>query len=135
MAYVTPNGLDNDLVFEDLGDFGDLPDATQDRLLRSAHRTVTRLAPPPAPLDEGYREAARDAEVSVIKFLLATDEGVLKSSALSGVSTESYVGLDAIQRMVANAMGGYYVGEGAISPSDTGGASASVHNVSPEPLF
>lgn len=137
MAVVTANGLDADLVLEDLEDFGDLPEATQDRLLRTAYRAVRRLAPPPDPraTTEDYRETARDAEVSVIQFLLATEGGILKSSALSGVSTDSYVGLDAIQRMVANAMGGYYVGEGAESSSGTGGASASVFNVSDEPLF
>ena len=134
MAYTSPNGLDNDLVVDDLEDFADLPEPTQDRLLRSAHRTVKGLTRPPDPVDDDYREAARDAEVAVIQFLIATEGGTLKSSGLQGVGNDSYVGLDAVQRMVANAMGGYYAGEAAPVASETGGG-ASVFNVSDEPMF
>ena len=133
MSYTSPNGTDNALASRDIEDFSDIPEAKQDRYLRQAYRTVARLAPPLSPGDEAYREAARDAELAVVEYLLTTGGGTLKSSALSGVSTESYAGLDAVQRMVANAMGGYYVGEIAKSPSDTG--AASVFNVSDEPLF
>ncbi|QIN79601.1 hypothetical protein GBA65_14930 [Rubrobacter marinus] len=130
-----PSGLDNGLVENDLEDFADLPEPTQDRLLRYAHRTVRRLAPPPDLADDEYPEAARDAEVAVIQFMIATEGGVLKSSGLSGVSTDSYAGLDAIQRMVASAMGSYYVGEEATPRPDGTGGGATVHNIAPEPLF
>ena len=132
MAYESPNGTTNALAASDLDGFADLSAPAQDRLLRTAHRTVKRLAPGPVPPTEDYREAARDGEMAVLAFLVATDGGTLKSSALSGVSTDSYVGLDAVQRMVANAMGNHYVGELAGS-SDAGGAS--VFNVADEPLF
>ncbi len=135
MAYVSPNGTSNLLASKDLEDFAGLSEFTQDRLLRTAYRTVKKLAPPPDPETptQDYQEAARDAEVAVLGFLVATDGGIVKSSALSGVDNTSYVGLDAVQRIVGHAMGGYYVGEVVSSPSNTGGAS--VFNVSDEPLF
>ncbi len=135
MAYVSPNGTSNQLVASDLEDFTDLSVPGQDRLLRTAYRTVKRLAPPPDPVAEDYRETARDAEIAVVEYMLTTQGGILKSSALSGVGNDSYAGLDAVQRMVANAMGGYYVGEVAEPPSEGVVGGASVFNVSDEPLF
>ena len=133
MPYASPNGTDNALASKDIEDFSDIPEAKQDRYLRQAYRTVRDLAPSLGPSNEEYREAARDAELAVVEYLLTTQGGIVKSSALSGVGNDSYAGLDAVQRMVANAMGGYYVGEVAESPSETGGAS--VFNVSDGPLF
>ena len=133
MPYASPNGTDNALASKDIEDFSDIPEAKQDRYLRQAYRTVRDLAPSPDPSNGEYREAARDAELAVVEFALTTQGGILKSSALSGVSTESYAGLDAVQRMVANAMGSYYVGQAVETP--VGGGGASVFNVSDEPLF
>lgn len=135
MAYASPNGTNNALASKDIEDFPDIPEAKQDRYLRQAYRTVRDLAPHPDLVNEDYREAARDAELAVVEYMLTTQGGVLKSSALSGVGNDSYAGLDAVQRMVANAMGGYYVGEVAEPPSEGVTGGASVFNVSDEPLF
>jgi hypothetical protein len=134
VAQTNPSGLDNTRASADLEAFADLSEPMQDRLLRTAHRTVKKLAPGPVPVDEDYRETARDGETAVLDFMLTTQGGILKSSALSGVSTDSYAGLDAVQRIVGHTMGGYYVGEGA-APSNGGAPEASVFNVSDEPLF
>lgn len=109
MAYQTPNQLDNALAIADLADFGSLLEPTQDRLLREAYRTVADLAPADTePRSITYMEVARDAEVAVIAFLITTEGGVLKSSSLSGVASESYAGMDAIQGIVGRVMGSYY---------------------------
>lgn len=131
--YTTVNGLTNEAAAEDIGGFADLSETRQDRFLRSANRTVTELAPPPDPRTEEYQEVARDAELSVIEFLLTTEGGVLKSSSLSDAGADTYVGFDAVREMVRVAMGGYYVGVN-VSPVNTS-AGTTVSNLSDEPLW
>lgn len=127
--YQTPNGLNNALAIADLDAFGDLAEPTQDRLLRQAYRTVAGLAPADTePRSITYMEIARDAEIAVIQFLITTEGGVLKSSALSGVASESYASIDAVKDIVAGVMGGYYASTSKVSHT-------TLTNVSPEPLW
>ena len=110
--YESPSGTSNTLVAADLKDFADLAEPTQDRLIRSAYRTVADIAPPPTSgqdpaFMEGYRLAAQDAEVAVIDFLITTQGGVLKSSTISQAISETYSGIDAIETIVRGAMRGY----------------------------
>ena len=126
----TANGTTNATVMGDLEDFADLAEPTQDRLLRSAERTVAEVAPPPAaPVPELYRAAARDAEVAVVDFFITTQGGILKSSSLSGVSGESYAGQEALRGIVAGVMGSYALGSSAQRPSTV------LTNVTDEPLW
>ena len=132
--HTTANGLDNDTAIEDLGgDFGAEPEERQDRLLRSAERTVADLAPPhEAPPGEAYRQAARDAELAVLEYLLTTQGGILKSQALAGVDSQTFAGEGALQNIVRAAMGVH--ADAFAQPAETKG-NAAVHNVSPEPLW
>ena len=109
MAYVSPNGTDNDLAIEDIEGFAELAEPRQDRYLRSAYRTVRDLAPPPGePATEEYKEAARDAELAVVEFEMTTQGGTIKSDSLSGVSSTSFAGSEAVREIVKRAMGRYF---------------------------
>ena len=106
MAYESPNGNTNELVGRDVEDLLTLPGPRQDRVLRTAYRTVSDLAPPVP--TEDYRQAARDAEVAVVEYVLATQGGIVKSKSLSGVASKSFAGNEAVVSLVRNAMGGYF---------------------------
>lgn len=132
--YTSPNGLTNALAILDVAEYAAEPEPRQDRLLRSAHRTVDDVAPP-APPDgrtEAYKEAARDAEIAVLEYLLTTQGGILKSAALSGVDSQTFASFDVVARLVRGAMGSYAAPGEEASP---GSSNATVFNVSPYPLW
>lgn len=118
----TPNGLSasDAIAFSD--DAEGMPYSRAETYLGLAYRRVARYAPEPVAgfadqaQEDAYREAARDTEKLVFDYLVAT-RGFVQSESLSGVSSTSYADDKAIERIVADSMGDYYV-----RPGGDGGA-------------
>jgi hypothetical protein len=109
VPYETANGTLTADAVEQSPVASGFPASRQDRLLRTAERIVRKLAPPPDPVTDDYRQAASDTEVQVFGFLATTNEGVEASDSLSGVSSTSYRAYEeAVRPLVREAMGDYY---------------------------
>lgn len=84
------------------------PESRRDRLLRTAERIVAGLAPPPEEESAEYWQAASDAEIAVFAYMATTDENIISSESLSGISTSYRSYQEAVRPIVSDAMGRYY---------------------------
>lgn len=106
---------------------GDVPAVKAQALLEDASDWVSFLAPVSTSLEPvvltDYASRARRAEMRVFYYLAET--GNLKSTSLSGVSSETYVDPERVERLVKASMGGFAGG------SSSGASSVAVLSTFP----
>lgn len=105
-----------------------------DAILRRAERLVRDLAPPPDPVGNEYPPTAADAELAVFEFLWERKSYVERDDVMQASAV--YADHKALENLVRDSMGRFYVGPREIPPnSPETRRGSSLHNVSPEPLW
>lgn len=132
MAHTTANGATTQNAIAYCEAAKGAAEVRVDAVLRRAERIVRSLAPSPStPPDDEYKQAARDAELAVFEHLWQRPSYLKRQDWLDASAT--YADDGALQGVVRDAMGGYYLGEVDSLASNDG--KAAVFNVSDEPLF
>jgi hypothetical protein len=133
VAYQTANGVATQNATDYFEKARGSAEVRLDAVLRRAERVVRSLAPSPStPPDDEYKAAAADAELAVFEHLWQRPSYLKREDWLDGSAT--YTDDGALEGVVRDAMGGYYIGEDTPSGGN-GDGKAAVFNVSDEPLF
>lgn len=82
-----------------------------------AANVVASLSNIPEEPDAEYDAAARLGELTVGRFLWATQGGTLSAKSISSVNSKTYSKLAEVQSLVSAALGGYYRPPGGSSES------------------
>jgi hypothetical protein len=106
MTYYSGNGTSTDTAAEYSGiTVEDTNELELDAILRDAERYVSFYAPAPDPVTAAYTSAARDGEMRIFKYL-ATTEGILSSTGISGIS-ESFIDFAKVEQIIKRTVGLY----------------------------
>lgn len=82
--------------------------------INTAGRLVAKYAPPPDPETSDYIARAKDAELMIGEYLIATRTGIIAGST-SPFGSESYTGDEQVRRFIRETMGPFYGGGGRTS--------------------
>lgn len=136
MAHITINGTTTVQATEYHTPASEASESRLDATLRRAERLVKDLAPPPSPEDLEYPSTAADAELAVFEHLHESLYYVERD--VVGNATTVYRDRKALEDLVRDAMGRFYVGPRAIEPNPpdgSAGAPSVLTNVSEHPLW
>ena len=135
MAHTTANGVKNTDVVAYHEDANGAPAARVDAVLRRAERGVRDLTVRPVPEGDEYKKRAADAELAAFEYIFEyrpyLKREKLSDAELTYVDTES----GGLVGLIRGELGPFFSApEQADAPGAASG-SATVRNVSPEPLW
>jgi len=134
MAHTTQNGVTTAHATEYHAPAKRAPERRLDAILRRSERLVRDLAPPPSPTDGEYGQTAADAELAVFEHMWERASYVDKDGVMQASTT--YADRKALEDLVRDSMGRFYVGPRVIPPNTPETpAPAVVTNVSEDPLW
>lgn len=137
MAYTTANGVTEAKAVEYHGPAAGSAAYRLDTTLRRAERLVKDLAPPPEGMSAEeavtYSVVAADAELAVFEWFWERPD-YLERDKIGDVDVK-YRDASAVEDLVRREMGRYYIGPREVAPRQNLSPSATVKNISDQPLW
>lgn len=134
MAHTTANGITVEQATEYHAPAKDKSARRLDTTLRRAERLVRDLAPPPSPEDPEYAPTAADAELATFEYMWGRVSYVEREDVMQASTV--YADRKALEDLVRDSMGRFYVGRRVVPPNAPDDRPASVlTNVSENPLW